>query len=113
MPLNLDEYQRHAMLTALYPGHGTTTGLNYTALKLCGEAGEIAEKVGKSIRGDFSLSDPAIKESIAKEIGDVLWYCAACAHNLGLPLSDIATANLAKLASRQQRGVIQGSGDDR
>jgi hypothetical protein len=43
----------------------------------------------------------------------VLWYVAVLADYLDLSLDDIATANLAKLASRQDRGVLGGSGDNR
>ncbi|MEL7340628.1 MAG: MazG nucleotide pyrophosphohydrolase domain-containing protein [Bacteroidota bacterium] len=48
-----------------------------------------------------------------KEMGDVLWYLAVGADEFGLSLSEIAAANIEKLASRKARGVIQGSGDDR
>lgn len=50
---------------------------------------------------------------IKKEIGDVLWYCAALANDFGLKLDDIAEQNINKLKSRKERGVISGSGDDR
>ena len=53
------------------------------------------------------------REDIAKELGDVLWYVAVLADYLDLSLDDIATANLAKLASRQERGVLGGNGDNR
>jgi NTP pyrophosphatase (non-canonical NTP hydrolase) len=43
----------------------------------------------------------------------VLWYVAQLASELELDLSDIAETNLEKLLSRQRRGVLSGSGDDR
>jgi NTP pyrophosphatase (non-canonical NTP hydrolase) len=50
---------------------------------------------------------------MAKELGDVLWYVAQLASELGLELEDIARENLEKLSSRQRRGVLSGSGDER
>jgi len=110
--LTLDEYQRRTQDTAVYPGKGSTLGLYYTALGL-GEAGEVQGKVKKIIRDDNSVLTDEKKTAIAKELGDILWYCAALACELGLSLGEIAEANLSKLASRKERGAIQGSGDDR
>jgi NTP pyrophosphatase (non-canonical NTP hydrolase) len=50
---------------------------------------------------------------MSQELGDVLWYVAQIASELGLELEEIAQANLEKLLSRQQRGVLSGSGDER
>jgi NTP pyrophosphatase (non-canonical NTP hydrolase) len=50
---------------------------------------------------------------MAKELGDVLWYVAQLASELELDLDEIAQTNLEKLLSRQRRGVLSGSGDDR
>ena len=118
----LDDYQYAATQFAIYPGKGEPLGLMYTTLKLNGEAGEAAEHVGKAMRDDgfgqkighvtIDLT-PERHSALKKELGDVLWYVAAAAKELGLNLSDIAKANIDKLASRAERGQLQGSGDDR
>lgn len=104
-------YQREAGRTAAYPNIGKNA--TYPVLGLCGEAGEVAEKVKKVMRDDGGEFSAAKRQEIAKELGDVLWYCAALATELDLDLGDIAQTNLDKLASRQARGKIGGSGDNR
>lgn len=109
----LDDYQNKAVETAIFP-RNDNLDIIYPALKLAGEAGEVAEKVGKAIRDDVSkFQERAYLEGLAKELGDVLWYIAALADSIGYDLSEIAQINLDKLSSRQSRGVIGGSGDDR
>ena len=109
--MNFAEYQGFARETAVYPdvGHNIT----YAVLGLCGEAGEVAEKVKKAIRDDHGTIHPERKEAIKKELGDLLWYIAATCSELDISLEDVATGNLNKLASRAQRGVLKGSGDNR
>ena len=103
---DMDVYQHKAKQTAIYP---QSKALEYLALKLAGEAGEVAEKVGKVLRDNTRVND----EDLAKELGDVLWYVANLADYLGYDLSEIADRNLKKLADRQSRGVLGGSGDNR
>lgn len=139
---DMDAYQRIATKSAIYPGQGTPLGLIYVALKLNGEAGELAEHVGKAMRDDGLISPlfddestirsvtrasgkvdvlsvanypmtDARRAAIVKELGDVLWYVSAAANELGLSLSDVALANLTKLADRSERDALRGSGDDR
>lgn len=55
----------------------------------------------------------ALPEGFSAELGGVLWYLAALASEANLTLGAVGSQNLEKLASRQQRGVIQGDGDDR
>jgi NTP pyrophosphatase (non-canonical NTP hydrolase) len=52
-------------------------------------------------------------QAMSSEIGDVLWYSARLADELGLSLSQIAEDNMEKLLDRKARGVIGGSGDNR
>jgi NTP pyrophosphatase (non-canonical NTP hydrolase) len=106
-------YQLKATATAVYPGQHGLIGKLYCALGLANEAGEVAGKIKKVIRDDnSSFSDQRIDE-ISHELGDVLWYLAQLATELGVSLEWIAAENLAKLAGRAARGTIGGSGDDR
>ncbi|MFN4091661.1 MAG: nucleoside triphosphate pyrophosphohydrolase family protein [Brevundimonas sp.] len=115
----LNEYQQLTGDTAIYPGKGTPLGLIYCGLKLAGEAGEVAEKIGKAIRDDGLFGDdmheitPERREALKGELGDVLWYVARAARELGYDLSDIAQGNIDKLSDRKARGVLGGSGDNR
>lgn len=106
--LDFTQYQNRAGETAIYPKE---QGVEYTALGLVGEAGEIANKVKKVLRGDYRMGH--LRMMLKGEIGDVLWYIAMLSTELDLDLMEIAQANLDKLASRKQRGVIAGSGDNR
>ena len=104
-------YQERCRATARYPDAGANP--IYPTLGLCGEAGEVADKVKKVLRdrqGNFSSE---VIADLQLELGDVLWYVAQLATELGLELEQIAQANLDKLASRAARNVIGGSGDRR
>jgi len=133
-----DQYQAAAKTTAVYP---KDANILYPALGLAGEVGEVAEKVcdgcgsgpwateaiakmashsgeacnqvKKVIRDDGCELSKERAQAIGKEIGGVLWYCAALASDIGLNLGDIARENLSVLASRQERGKIKGDGDER
>lgn len=107
--MNFKEYQKRAADTALYPNVGEN--YMYPALGLAGEAGEISNKV-KKIERDFGgkITDE-VREMVKAEMGDLLWYMAQLASELGLDLETIATENIEKLASRKERGVLGGNGD--
>jgi NTP pyrophosphatase (non-canonical NTP hydrolase) len=109
--MDLDAYQRGALRTAA--PRDKRNELLHLVLGLVGESGEIAEKFKKWVRDLDSEESRIDRADIAKELGDVLWYVAVLADYLDLSLDDIATANLAKLASRQARGVLGGAGDNR
>jgi|TARA_R110000851_G_scaffold62579_1_gene143419 NTP pyrophosphatase (non-canonical NTP hydrolase) len=106
-----DLYERLAGNTAIFPKE---KALEYLALGLTSEAGEVAGKVKKLIRdGEDKEGFELKKIAISHEIGDVLWYCAMLAKEVGVPLNEIMRDNLAKLYSRKERGTLSGSGDDR
>ena len=108
--MEFSDYQHFSRRTAAYPRQAWLT---YPALGLAGEAGEVAEHAKKTIRDDGGRVSDERRAAIARELGDVLWYVAQLASELGLELEDIARENLEKLFSRQRRGVLSGSGDER
>lgn len=109
--MTFEEYQKQSRTTAVYPQAGEN--FVYPTLGLAGEAGEVAEKVKKSLRDHDGVIDDPRKRELAKELGDVLWYLAQLATELGLSLEQVAAENLAKLAARKERGRLHGSGDNR
>ena len=110
--MDFSTYQRGARTTAVYPGCGEGQW-TYPALGLAGETGEVCEKLKKAIRDDGGKVNAERLAAISKELGDVLWYVASVAVDLGSSLEEVAERNVAKLADRDARGVIHGSGDDR
>ncbi len=108
--MEINHYQQEAIRTAIYPDNMRVT---YPTLGLAGEAGEVAEKVKKVHRDHGGFFDPIAKQALRKEIGDVLWYCAALASDLGFTLQEVAEANLEKLRARREKNLISGEGDNR
>ena len=104
---------------------------SYMMLNLVGEVGEFAGKVAKMVRKgqveidtmDDKTSDlfpmmslpqwVYMQEELKKEAGDILWQLAGLCHVMGWDLEDVGQGNLDKLASRKERGVIDGEGDNR
>ena len=106
-----DLYENLAGQTAIFP---KDKALEYLALGMTSEAGEVAGKVKKLIRDGEDVEGFEMKKlAIASEIGDVLWYCAMMAKEVGVPLNTIMQENLRKLHDRKERGTLQGSGDER
>jgi NTP pyrophosphatase (non-canonical NTP hydrolase) len=133
--MNFDEYAQRAIRTAEYPLVGRN--MVYPALKLAGEAGELADKIGKHWRNTYAPAGACALEfrraaeeaacegmnagslssqqrlDIVKELGDVLWYVNALAIELGSTLETVAEVNIVKLEDRRTRGVIKSEGDNR
>jgi len=122
--MEFKEYQEKASTTAIYLEKFKMIydnlpepvikylGLSYTANGL-GEVGEIQGKVKKILRDQGGNVTEENKEDLKKELGDVLWYVASMASELGISMDDIATSNIEKLFSRKERNVLNGSGDNR
>ena len=109
-PWSMNRYQKTAIGSKVY---GAGQAIIYPTLKLNGEAGEVAEKVGKVLRDNDGVFTKEIFDAIALELGDVLWYIAALADDIGYTLDDIANLNIKKLKSRVKRNKIHGEGDNR
>ena len=106
--MNLDRYQEKTRETAVYPKRDA---LEYLALGLNDEAGEVAGAYKKSLRGDYDEDE--LRERIEGEAGDVLWYWARLLDEMDLTASDVMDKNADKLFDRKDRGVIRGDGDNR
>lgn len=111
--MEFSQYQVEATKTAIYPDRGAIGGLLYATLGLTNEAGEVAGKLKKVLRDNGGELTQEKRSELAAELGDVLWYCAAIADELGYSLAYIAKQNIQKLYDRAERGVIGGSGDNR
>jgi NTP pyrophosphatase (non-canonical NTP hydrolase) len=107
--MNFTEYQVLAHQTSIYP---ESEGIYYTVLGLANEAGEVAGKLKKWIRGD-TPAGPSLPEVLEGELGDTLWYLAEICTVLGIDFNTVAYKNVEKLKDRAKRNMIRGSGDTR
>ena len=119
--MTLNDYQKKAMSTCM----PSCENFSYMMLNLVGEVGEFASKVAKAIRkGNNSIecdeliswnkiAKEVLLEELKAEAGDILWQLSGLCEIMGWKLEDVAQGNLDKLASRKERGVIDGNGDSR
>jgi NTP pyrophosphatase (non-canonical NTP hydrolase) len=103
---DFDTFQEAAATTVKDSIKGNVT---YFALGLCGEAGEVAELVKKSVRDETPLD----KNKLMFEVFDTVWYASQILAASGISFAYMAEQGLEKLRSRKERGVISGSGDNR
>ena len=104
----IERYEKQALETAVY---GDGKKVTYPILGMLGEAGEVANKYKKVMRGDYPVED--IREALLDELGDVIWYVNAAISDLGGSLEEVCENNLQKLARRRENNTIIGSGDNR
>ncbi len=97
--MNFTDYQALAARTL---GRDRTheQQLANAALGLTGESGETAELIKKHL---FHAT-PLDRDAMIKELGDCLWYIAAFATVLDIPMDQIAERNIEKLRKRYPDG---------
>lgn len=100
--MNINEYQNLNQQTMKphHPLDAHHSELLDWSLGLAGEAGEVCDIIKHQI---FHRED-CPRAELAKELGDVLWYVAAIATSMGIPMSVIMELNRAKLTSRYKAG---------
>jgi NTP pyrophosphatase (non-canonical NTP hydrolase) len=113
--MDFNQYQKASQQTAKYPNMGDN--IPYLALGLTEEAGEVAGKI-KKLQRDHGIDSVAdltepLRADLIKELGDVLWYAAQLATELGVDFATVAQTNLDKLQGRRERDVLNGDGDNR
>ena len=130
--MTLNEYQKKAMSTCME----SSKNVLYMLFNLQGEVGEFSSKIAKLIRKGkawFNVGEEPTSETekfihhndnlllisakeaddLKKEAGDVLWQLSGLCTVMGWTLEEVAEENIAKLASRKERHVIDGNGDNR
>lgn len=111
-------FQAIALTTAVfkYP--------DYPLASLAEEVGEVTGKIGKHARKNKmpiwqvieSICEgelPELKNEVSKELGDIIWQWSVLCACLGIDPADVMEQNNLKLASRSDRGVLNGEGDNR
>ena len=86
--------------------HWPTHGLTCAILGLTGEAGEVADVLKKH----HYHKVPTDTGKYVDELGDVLFYVFAVAHELMIPVEDVIAANVAKISKRYPNGFVAGGG---
>jgi len=104
--MHLSSYQEKARTFAVYPNKGDN--IIYPALGLAGEAGEFANQVKKVLRDDNGEITQDRRNALIDELGDVLWYVANEAAELGVDLDVIGYVNIRKLQERAKQDLIHG-----
>jgi hypothetical protein len=101
----LNEFQKNAFGTAVYPGQGTTKGIEYTLFGALGEVGELANKYKKILRSEHNPYN--YREALMDEAMDGVWYLMAFLKELGYTFEEGGQFNLAKLATRKATGTLK------
>jgi NTP pyrophosphatase (non-canonical NTP hydrolase) len=110
--MDFNEYQQFSRETRItseeFPDF-VTPDMVRAVSGLTGESGEVSEKLKKAIREE----EEEYIEELKDEVSDCLWYLSWICDELDCTLEEVAQQNKEKLTDRQDRGVIQGSGDNR
>lgn len=111
-PLNTKDYEQFvADSRVITEGNQAVNTLEYGALGLAGETGEVVDNIKRLLRGDYSKEE--LRPEILKELGDTLWYLTDLTIKLDSSLEEIMQINYDKVQDRKQRGVQLGKGNHR
>lgn len=96
--MTLNEYQQLAARTDSQ--EISFRALITASMGLVGETGEVVDHVKKVMEQGHSLDTVKIEE----ELGDLMWYIAKAARNIGTSLDEIGEQNIKKLRRRYPNG---------
>jgi len=99
-PADCFEQYQNDVLRTMAMGYDRDKALMVFALGLNGEAGEVADIIKKIV----GHKHPMDQAGLVDELGDVLWYIAALANQLSIPLATIVQNNVEKLQRRYPQG---------
>lgn len=97
--MKMREYQQEAAKTC-----PKAADINYYALKLAAECGEVIDLIAKHLHQGKQLERSMVRE----EGGDVLWALSNLMRICGIDMQDVAEVNLHKIAKRYPgTGVLE------
>jgi NTP pyrophosphatase (non-canonical NTP hydrolase) len=103
--MDLDTYQEEAAKTRK-PEASAGASLTVPILGLAGETGELVNEYKKYLRD--GAAHVRFADRVREELGDILWYVAATATEVGISLNDIAEYNLEKTNARWRQHLTAG-----
>lgn len=120
MSVKFKDYVKFTDKMSVYRDAGNKDGFAcYSFPALVGEVGELASVIAKHWRDDYDSTGKPIAfpiqftKQLVYELGDIAFLWVRCCVDLGHDPKDILEINMGKLQDRKDRGVIQGSGDNR
>jgi NTP pyrophosphatase (non-canonical NTP hydrolase) len=84
--------------------------------KMLFAATELAGRYKKILRGDYDTDENAMSDALSdlqSNVGRIVVCVYEICDILEITMDDVTQANLDKLQDRQERGVLQGDGDNR
>lgn len=100
-PLTFESFNAFVDATCVGPARES---VYYAGLGLCGEAGEVAEKLKKAIRKDKIEVTDEERAELLKELGDVVWYATRISQMIGSDIQTAVSMTVDKLVKRHAEG---------
>lgn len=112
LELTLEEVALYGKTLGL-PMVSTPKSRGLTVLEVISESSEMAGVVKKAIRDNDGYLSPEGRVKLVQSLYRTLWKLDCLCDRFGLSRRVVMVTNLNKLSDRKQRGVLQGSGDNR